>query len=104
MRWSSDREKKQGIYKEYASAVHELKKLSAHIRLFKQIGIELEFLNISSNNWEGFSMLFRGVQYVHWVMHKCIMVKVGGKNTRKVCKKLLNFLKTEGKIFEIGGK
>src|SRR6218665_328098 len=21
----------------------------------------------------------RGVQYVHWVMHKCIMVKVGGK-------------------------
>jgi len=29
----------------------------------------------------------RGVQYVHCVMHKCIMVKVGGKrNTRKVCK------------------
>src|SRR6218665_2343986 len=24
--------------------------------------------------------LFRGVQYVHWAMHKCIMVKVGGKN------------------------
>ena len=25
----------------------------------------------------------RGVQYVHWVMHKCIMVKLGGKrNTR----------------------
>ena len=23
--------------------------------------------------------LVRGVQYVHWVMHKCIMVKVGGK-------------------------
>ena len=22
----------------------------------------------------------RGVQYVHWVMHKCIMVKVGGEN------------------------
>ena len=22
----------------------------------------------------------RGVQYVHWVMHKCIMAKVGGKN------------------------
>ena len=21
----------------------------------------------------------RGVQYVHWVMHKCIMVKVGGE-------------------------
>ena len=23
----------------------------------------------------------RGVQYVHWVMHKCIMVKAGGKYT-----------------------
>jgi len=23
--------------------------------------------------------LFRGVQYVHWVMHKCIMVKVEGE-------------------------
>ena len=23
-------------------------------------------------------ILYRGVQYVHWVMHKCIMVKVGG--------------------------
>ena len=27
------------------------------------------------------------------------MVKVGGKNTRKVCKKLLNFLKTEVENF-----
>ena len=34
----------------------------------------------------------RGVQYVHWVMHKCIMVKVVGKrNTHKVCKKQVNF-------------
>ncbi len=24
------------------------------------------------------SFMSRGVQYVHWVMHKCIMVKVGG--------------------------
>src|SRR6218665_219781 len=40
----------------------------------------------------------RGVQYVHWVMHKCIMVKVGGKrNTRKVCKKQVNLCKTGGK-------
>ena len=23
----------------------------------------------------------RDVQYVHWVMHKCIMVKVGGKSS-----------------------
>ena len=26
-----------------------------------------------------FDVKFRGVQYVHWVMHKCIMVKVGGE-------------------------
>jgi len=37
----------------------------------------------------------RGVQYVHWVMHKCIMVNVGGKrNTQKVCEKQVNFSKT----------
>ena len=25
----------------------------------------------------------RGVQYVHWVMHKCIMVKVGGNEIHR---------------------
>ena len=45
---------------------------------------------------------YRGVQYVHWVMHKCIMVKVGGKrNTHKVCKKQMNFSKTGGKFFKV---
>ena len=28
----------------------------------------------------------RGVQYGHCVMHKCIMVKVGGNEKHKVCK------------------
>jgi len=52
---------------------------------------------------------YRGVQYVqcvHWVMHKCIMVKVGGtRNTRKVCKKQVNLSKTGGKnnFHETGG-
>src|SRR6218665_3670969 len=46
---------------------------------------------------------YRGVQYVHWVMHKCIMVKVGGENTQKVCKKLVNFPKTGGKFLKVGG-
>ena len=47
----------------------------------------------------------RGVQYVHWVMHKCIMVKVGGKrNTRKVCKKQVNLCKTGGKICQSTGE
>jgi len=41
----------------------------------------------------------RGVQYVHWVMHKCIMAKVGGKrNTRKVCKKQVKLSKTGGNL------
>jgi len=31
-------------------------------------------------------------------MHKCIMVKVGGKNTRKVCKKQVNLPKTGGNL------
>src|SRR6218665_1422412 len=44
----------------------------------------------------------RGVQHGHWVMHKCIMVKVGGKrNTHKVCKKPVNFSKT--KFVKVGG-
>src|SRR6218665_3573857 len=46
----------------------------------------------------------RGVQYMHWVMHKCIMVKVGGKrNTRKVCKKQVKLSKTGGQFFKVGG-
>ena len=36
----------------------------------------------------------RGVQYVHCVMRKCIMVKLGGKRkTHQVCKKHVNFTK-----------
>ena len=27
----------------------------------------------------------RGIQYVHCMMHKCIMVKVGEGKTRKAC-------------------
>ena len=46
----------------------------------------------------------RGVQYVHWVMRKCIMVKVGGKNTHKVCKRLVNFPKTGEEICESRGE
>src|SRR6218665_3693374 len=52
-----------------------------------------------------FCLLFNA-QYTHyyWVMHKCIMVKVGGKNTRKVCKKQVNLPKTGGKFVKDGGK
>ena len=45
----------------------------------------------------------RGVQYVYWVMHECIMVKVGGKrNTHKVLKSRWIFLK-QGGIFKSRG-
>jgi len=36
-------------------------------------------------------------------MHKCIMLKVGGNEMNKVCKKQVNFSKTGGKIFKVGG-
>ena len=58
-----------------------------------------------------FWYIFRGLQYVHCVMHKCITVKVGGKNTRKVLK-TQRFNEIRGtfcigekeKFNEIGGK
>src|SRR6218665_2024178 len=57
---------------------------------------------MSTSIWGGKS---KGVKYVHWVMHKCTMVKVGGKqNTQKVCKKQVNFSKTGGGIFESRGE
>src|SRR6218665_2241260 len=54
----------------------------------------------------GCLLLGRGVQYVHWVMHKCIVVKVGGRkrNTHKVCKKQVNLSKTGGKFVKVGGR
>ena len=39
--------------------------------------------------------VFRGVQYVHCVMHKCIMGKVGGKEIQ------VKFIKKTGKFYEI---
>ena len=50
----------------------------------------------------------RGVQYMHCVMHKCIMVKVGGtRKSQKACTTHGNLTKS-GRIwqkhfFEIGG-
>src|SRR6218665_1053456 len=47
----------------------------------------------------------RGVQYVHWVMHKCIMFKVGRKRkTQKARKKEVNFSKTGGAFLKVGRK
>src|SRR6218665_3797704 len=46
----------------------------------------------------------RGIQYVHCVMHKCIMVKVGEKGkAQKVCKNTANFTKSGGKFAKVGG-
>ena len=42
---------------------------------------------------------------VHWVMHKCIMVKVGvHRNTHKVCKKQVNYSKTGAEICKSRGE
>jgi len=47
----------------------------------------------------------QGVQYVHCVMHKCIMVKVGGGNeihTKHV--KTREFFESRGKFVKVEGK
>jgi len=46
------------------------------------------FRAMAGVHWQAQLEEGRGVQYVHCVMHKCIMVKKEGKRkTRKVCKK-----------------
>jgi len=46
-----------------------------------------------------------GVQYVHCVMHECIMVNVGRKrNTRKVCKNTSTLRNQRGKFCKSRGK
>src|SRR6218665_4215183 len=64
-------------------------------------------LNLRRQFFTSLTLLFvdspRGLQYVHYVMHKCIMVKVGGKqNTHKVCKKLGEFFENRGEVFKVG--
>jgi len=39
---------------------------------------------------------------MHCVMHKCIMVKLGGNEKHKVCKKHKNFTKSGGKFAKVG--
>ena len=47
----------------------------------------------------------RSVQYVHCVMHKCIMVKVGGNEKHiKYVKKHVNLMKTEWEILKSMGE
>jgi len=47
----------------------------------------------------------QGVQYVHCVMHKCIMVKLGRqRKTHKVCKKTRKFYEIRGKFAKSRGK
>src|SRR6218665_2483438 len=47
---------------------------------------------------------YSGVQYVHWVMHKCIMVKVRGNEIHiKYVKSRVTFL-NRGEICESRGK
>ena len=48
--------------------------------------------------------LARGVQYVHCVMHKCIMVKVGGYEKHIKYVKHVNFTKMSGEFAKVGEK
>ena len=49
--------------------------------------------------------VIRGFQYMHQfcVMRKCIMVKLGGNEKHKVCKKHVNFTKSGQKFAKVGG-
>ena len=48
-------------------------------------GYDIAIADFNSDGWVDLTAsrllgsVFRGVQYVHWVMHKWIMVKVGGE-------------------------
>ena len=45
----------------------------------------------------------RGVQYMHCVMHKCIIVKLGGNEKHmKYVKKTRKFYEIRGKFEEVG--
>ena len=62
----------------------------------------LKFKGEYSLNFQIFSWLLtaactRGVQYVHHGQSR------GKRNTHKVCKKQVNFSKTGGKLFKVGG-
>ena len=45
-----------------------------------------------------------GVQYVHCVMHKCIMVKAGGNEIHVKYAKSRKFIEIRGKFAVVGGK
>ena len=45
-----------------------------------------------------------GVQYVHCVMHKCIMVKVGGRKIRESMYKTRKFDQSQGGKFDKVGE
>src|SRR6218665_1388860 len=54
--------------------------------------------------WEiNVSTPISGVQHVHWMMHKCIMVKVGGNEIHiKYVKSRGIFVKQGGKFLKVG--
>ena len=45
----------------------------------------------------------RGVQYVHCVMHKCIMVKVGGNENDRKHVENTEILRNQGEIWQSRG-
>jgi len=48
-------------------------------------------------------VIIRGVQYMHCVMYKCIMAKVGGKRKNRKQVKARKFYEIRGKFAKVGG-
>src|SRR6218665_529812 len=50
-------------------------------------------------------VIIKGVQYVHCVMHRCILVELGGNEEHiKYVNKTFKFYKIRGKFAKVGGK
>ena len=87
----------QRLYSSFSASIHWQSVLKSAFGKYHVVVKHLSGMILSAH-------FNRGVQYVHWVMHTFIMVKVGGKrNTHKACKKQVNFSKTAGEFFKVGG-
>src|SRR6218665_335247 len=70
--------------------------------LWNGLPLELRFFSMVHSDTFCSSLKTRGVQYVHCVMHKCIMVKLGGNEKhRKYVNKQVNFTKSGRKFVKV---
>ena len=80
--------------------IQKIAKETLHDDLFVLNLIQFAFITSFCNCWQG-----RSISTHNCVMHKCIMVKLGGeRKTRKVCKKHVNFTKSGVTFKKVWGK